>query len=102
MPESLPKARGAQGGAHAAAPHSVTLENCAQLTATGILSIVSYDAAGAALETPCGTLVVGGRDLCVSELSVQTGEVKISGVIEFIQYPAPKAQRGGLLARLAR
>ena len=41
----------------------------------------------------------------VSELSVRTGEVHISGQIEYLQYTEnlqSKKQSGGLLARLLR
>ena len=60
-------------------PHSVVIEDRKRLTATGILSIVSYDSFTATLETPGGTLAIGGEGLTVSEISVQTGEVKING-----------------------
>lgn len=83
-------------------PHTLVMENRATLTATGIKAIVSYDASAALLETPTGLLTVGGQKLCVSELSVQTGEVKISGMIEYLQYSAPKAERGSFLQRLVR
>lgn len=83
-------------------PHHIIIENRKNITATGILSIVTYDANGATLETSLGTLQIGGQELCVSELSVQTGEVKISGDIEFVQYSAPKRERAGLLQRLVR
>lgn len=84
------------------APHSVTLENCQTLTATGIRAILSYDSASAVLDTPAGTLTVGGEALCVSELSVQAGEVRISGEIAYLQYAAPKKERGGFWGRLVR
>lgn len=82
--------------------HTLVLENRSTLTVTGIQAIVSYDATAALLETPLGLLSVGGQKLCVSELSVQTGEVKISGEIEYMQYTAPKAERVSLLQRLVR
>ena len=50
-------------------PHSVVIEDRKRLTATGILSIVSYDSFTATLETPGGTLAIGGEGLTVSELS---------------------------------
>ena len=36
----------------------------------------------------------------VSELSVRTGQVQISGKIEFLQYAENRQSGGGLLARL--
>ena len=60
--------------------HALTLENRARLT-------------------------IGGQGMQVSELSVRTGEVHISGQIEYLQYTEnqqSKKQSGGLLARLLR
>ncbi|MEG1872543.1 MAG: YabP/YqfC family sporulation protein [Ruthenibacterium sp.] len=85
-----------------AQPHNLILENRHTLTATGIVSIISYDAQSAVLETSLGLLSVGGAGLCVSELSVQTGEVKITGEVEFVQYAAKKQQQGGFFQRLVR
>ena len=74
-------------------PHSVVIEDRKRLTATGILSIVSYDSFTATLETPGGTLAIGGEGLTVSELSVQTGEV---------QYTAKREKQESLFKRLVR
>ena len=74
--------------------HALTLENRARLTVTGVT-----------LQTPLGDLTIGGQGMQVSELSVRTGEVHISGQIEYLQYTEnqqSKKQSGGLLARLLR
>ena len=55
-----------------------------------------------ALETPGGTLAIGGEGLTVSELSVQTGEVKINGSIEYVQYTAKREKQESLFKRLVR
>ena len=93
---------GAQSTAPQTQPHQIVLQNRNALTASGILAIVSYDANTALLETSLGLLSIGGQKLCVSELSVQTGEVKISGEIEYLQYTAPKAEKGSFFQRLVR
>lgn len=83
--------------------HTLRMENCEKLVATGIEAILSYDAMSAVLKTPCGTLNVGGEGLSVGELSVKTGEVSISGHIEYVQYTKPREKTaGGFLKRLAR
>ena len=77
----------------------------ARLTVTGVTRIVSCDELGATLQTPLGDLTIGGQGMQVSELSVRTGEVHISGQIEYLQYTEnqqSKKQSGGLLARLLR
>lgn len=83
-------------------PHTLVLEERKRLTVTGILSIVSYDAFTVTLETSGGTLAIGGEELTVSELSVQTGEVKIGGAIEYIQYTVRREKQGSFLKRLVR
>ena len=48
-------------------------------------------------------LNVGGEGLSVGELSVRTGEVSISGSIEYVQYTRPREKTvGGFFKRLAR
>ena len=85
-------------------PHSVIIEERATLTATGVKAVVSYDEQSAQLDTAYGMPNIGGEGLNVSELSVQAGQVKITGQIEFIQYTAKRAQgeHGGFWKRLTR
>ena len=82
-------------------PHTLVLEERKRLTVTGILAIVSYDAFTVTLETSGGTLAVG-EGLTVSELSVQTGEVKIGGSVEYIQYTVRREKQGSFFKRLVR
>lgn len=83
-------------------PHNVIVENRHTVTATGIMRIVSYDEHSATLETAQGNLVIGGAGIQVSELSIQTGELKIFGKIEYLQYSEPAQSVGGFFRRLAR
>ena len=80
--------------------HTLTLENRRTLTATGVTRIVSCDETGASLETTQGNLTIGGQQIQVGELSVRTGEVRITGKIEFLQYSENKQTSGGFLRRL--
>lgn len=82
--------------------HALTLKNRQALSVTGVLRVISCDETGAVLETPQGNLTVGGQGIQVSELSVQTGQVNISGKIEYLQYAENRQSSGGLLARLLR
>ena len=93
-----------QAAAPAAAgvKHNLIIENRTNLTATGILRVISYDESSATAETGQGLLVIGGKNLKVSELSCQTGELHVTGDIEYVQYEAAKAAKGGLFARLSR
>ncbi len=96
-------ARQIQAQPAATLPHNVIMENRCRMDITGVTRIVSCDENSAVLETQQGTLTVGGSELSVSELSIRTGELKISGKLEFLQYTQPAAHSpGGFLRRLAR
>lgn len=82
--------------------HTLTLTNRQNLTVTGVTRIVSCDETGAVLETPLGSLTVGGQQIQVSELSIHSGQVDLSGKIEYLQYAENRQSSGGLLARLFR
>lgn len=81
-------------------PHALTLENRRTLVVTGVTRVVSCDETGAALDTVQGRLTVGGQGVQMGELSVRTGEVRITGKIEFLQYTENQHSAGGLFHRL--
>lgn len=83
------------------AAHTLILENRHLLTATGVTRIVSYDDVSAVLETGQGTLNIGGKELQVSELSIQSGQVKIYGQIDYAQYTQTR-EGGGFFRRFTR
>ena len=83
-------------------PHNLIVENRRTVTATGVTRVLSYDENSASLETQQGGLIIGGQGIQVSELSIQTGELKIYGQIEYLQYSDPKPGAGGFFRRLGR
>lgn len=82
--------------------HSLALKERRQLAVTGVGRVVSCDESAVVLETPLGNLTIGGQELQVSELSVHSGQVQLSGRIEYLQYAENRQSGGGLLARLFR
>lgn len=82
--------------------HNLIVENRSSLTATGIRQVISYDEYTATVLTDLGTLIIGGKNLKVSELSCQSGELRVSGEIEYIQYEERREKKGGFLGRLTR
>ena len=78
------------------------MENRGSISATGVTRIVSCDENGAVLETSQGVLTIGGQEIRVSELSAQTGELRIFGRIDYLQYTEPRPTAGGWLRRLVR
>ena len=53
---------------------------------TGVLDVLSFDLNEILLETEMGMLMVKGTDLHVNRLSVEKGEVDLSGNIDSIAY----------------
>ena len=82
--------------------HGLALQDRRRLAVTGVVRVISCDENAAVLETPLGNLTVGGQGLQIGELSTQSGQVQLSGKIEYLQYAENRQSDGGLLARLFR
>ena len=63
--------------------HGLALKDRRHLAVTGVVRVISCDENAAVLETPLGNLTVGGQELQIGELSTQSGQVQISGRIEY-------------------
>ena len=67
-------------------PHKLTLENRGAGTVTGIREVVSFD-------ENLGLLTVKGKDLHVSRLTLEKGEVDLDGTIDSLNYSSNEALR---------
>ena len=79
-------------------PHKLTLNQREDLTMTGVTEVVSFDDTAIILKTDLGTLTVQGQELFLKTLSVDGGQVAVTGRIHSLIYEEPRA--GGLLQRL--
>jgi sporulation protein YabP len=61
---------------------------------TGVLDVLSFDLNEILLETEQGMLMVKGTDLHVNRLSVEKGEVDLSGNIDSIAYSSVSQASG--------
>lgn len=66
--------------------HGLALKDRRHLAVTGVSRVISCDENTAVLETPLGNLTIGGQELQIGELSTQSGQVQLSGKIEYLQY----------------
>lgn len=80
--------------------HRLQLTDCRLLTISGVEEVTAYDAYSATLETACGVLVIGGSEIRVKGFSAESGEARIEGEIEYLQYQTSKKREKGLLQRL--
>lgn len=83
-------------------PHSITLQNRTQLCATGINKVIAYDAFSVTADTDMGTLTIGGKNLQVTEINAESGQLLVQGDIEYLQYTGRKEKNEGFFKRLVR
>ena len=72
-------------------PHKLTLNQREDLNLTGVTEVVSFDDSAVILKTHLGTLTVLGDHLVLKTLSVDGGQVSVSGHISSLQYEEPRA-----------
>lgn len=75
-------------------PHSLICENRKTLTATGVSNVDSFDEQTVVAYTDLGELVIKGRNLQISKLSVETGELTLNGDIVSMSYAEPQNTSG--------
>ena len=64
--------------------HKLVVNNRKTSMVTGVLDVLSFDLNEILLETEQGMLLVKGTDLHVNCLSVEKGEVDLSGTIDIV------------------
>ena len=84
--------------------HKVTMEGRRSGTVTGVSDVLSFDVGEVVLRTEDGLLMIKGEELHVSRLTLEKGEVDLSGKIDSIQYSDVNKGKGSqgesLLGRL--
>ena len=66
--------------------HTLTLTNRGALVVNGVVDVISFDLNEVLLETEAGMLTVKGQDLHVNRLTLEKGEVDISGTVDSLLY----------------
>lgn len=66
--------------------HKLVINNRKTSMVTGVLDVLAFDLNEILLETEQGMLMVKGTDLHVNRLSVEKGEVDLTGHIDSIAY----------------
>lgn len=67
-------------------PHHLSLTDRHTGTITGVKDVISFDLNAILLETESGMLSIKGYDLHVNRLSVEKGEIEITGTIDGMVY----------------
>lgn len=66
--------------------HKLVLNNRKTCVMTGVLDVLAFDLSEILLETEQGMLMIKGKDLHVNRLSLEKGEVDVTGHIDSCTY----------------
>lgn len=75
-------------------PQKLTLNERKELNMTGVTEVVSFDDTGVILQTSLGTLEIQGQQLQLKNLSLDGGQVAVTGHICALIYEEPKSTAG--------
>ena len=70
--------------------HKLSLDNRKRSTMTGIKDVVEFDLNQVLLESVLGMIHIKGKDLKVTRLSLEKGEVDIEGTVDSVTYSETK------------
>lgn len=70
--------------------HTISLENRSKMSLDGVTEVVNFSDLTVELITNMGGLVIKGKNLNISRLNTDTGELNINGDIRHIQYSEKK------------
>ena len=83
--------------------HACRLENRNAASLTGVREVVSFDENQVVMDTDMGLLTIKGKDLHVSRLTVEKGELEVEGQVDSLAYSSNETYRKtgqSILARL--
>lgn len=84
----------------AAGNHTMALDGNGNLRLTGVIDVTSFDETLVSMETVKGMLAVKGENLHVERLSLEKGELTLTGEVKAMEYDDNLMNRGGIFARL--
>lgn len=73
-------------GAKTIRTHKLMLTSRKNCTISGVADVISFDVNEVLLETDQGMLMIKGKELHVSRLSLDKGEVDVDGVVDSLTY----------------
>ena len=73
--------------------HKLELYNREKGVLTGVLDVISFDEHTIVLDTDMGLLTIKGKDLHVSRLSLEKGELDLEGNVDSLVYSVNESYR---------
>ena len=81
-------------------PHNVIIENRSKVNISGVKDVDSFNENEIVVITAKGTLVISGSGLHIERLSVESGDVKVEGVVNLLEYEDAAEKKDGFFSRL--
>ena len=81
-------------------PHHLTLDGREKLTLSGVEHVDRFDENEIVLRTALGDLTVTGENLHIDRLSLDGGEMAVSGTVSSLVYEESDLQGRGFFSRL--
>lgn len=81
-------------------PHSITVNERESITITGVEEVENFDEREIVLFTERGNLVLEGEDFKINTLSVESGDMEISGFLVNLRYSENAKSGGGFWAKI--
>lgn len=85
-------------------PHTLLLEGRARAKLAGVTAVSCFNEQEVVLETTAGEIALLGENLHIEQLSLENGQLDVTGEISGIEYSdiVAKKERRGLFARRKR
>ena len=82
--------------------HSLQIDRRENVIVTGMIDVISFDEESVIGETEMGIIIIRGANLHVKRISLDNGELAVSGEIDGITYESPGggAKAKSLIGRL--
>ncbi|HHU22891.1 MAG TPA: sporulation protein YabP [Clostridiales bacterium] len=80
-------------------PHNIILEGRTHLSVSGVEDVESFDENEIVMHTTKGNLIVQGEGLHIEKLSIDTGELTVTGMVTDLSYEEV-SQGGSVWSRL--
>jgi len=82
--------------------HSLQIDRREKVNVSGMIDVISFDEESVIGETEMGVIIIRGANLHVNKISLDSGELSVSGEIDAITYenPGGPAKAKSLMGRL--
>ncbi len=79
---------------------NMTLKNRSALSVTGVTEVFGFDDSSVSMATSLGDLLVKGKTLRISRLSLDVGEIEIEGTVDCVEYTKLRRNKESFLTRI--